>query len=178
MAARITQETLRVIANRRAQIQTLQLQVKASELLVLERLKDGVKVAPGLMTARVKEFSRRNVAWKEVVVREIGQDYADRVLNATKPEVYTSLVVELEVNNWLQNVQRLAPKAFAHGKVAGDGEFGLLSCFEPDGVRRLICFRDRSSRQRAVELWDKRRCIVGNECVDDHILINITNPKP
>ena len=96
MAARITQETLRMIAKRRAQIEELQFQVKASEQLVLERLKDGAKVAPGLLTARVKEFSRRNVAWKEVVVREIGQDYADRVLNATKPEVYTSLVVELK----------------------------------------------------------------------------------
>ncbi len=80
----------------RAQIETLQLQVKATELLVLEKLKDGVKVAPGLLTARVKEFSRRNVAWKEVVVREQGQEYAGRVLNATKPKVYTSLVVELK----------------------------------------------------------------------------------
>jgi hypothetical protein len=96
MAARITQETLRVIASKRSQIELLQLQIKASELLVLERLKDGVKIAPGLLTARVKTFERRNVAWKEVVVREQGQDYGDRVLNATKPDKYESLVVELK----------------------------------------------------------------------------------
>lgn len=96
MAARITQETLRKIAKRRAQIEELQFQVKASEQLVLERLKVGVKVAPGLLTARVKTWDRRNVAWKEVVVREQGQDYADRVLAATKPDKYESLVVELK----------------------------------------------------------------------------------
>jgi hypothetical protein len=82
------------------------------------------------------------------------------------------------MNNWLQNVQRIAPKAFSHGKVAGDGVYGLLSCPEPaDGVRRLICYRTTLEGQRSVESWDKRRCIVGNECVDDHILINITDPK-
>ena len=81
------------------------------------------------------------------------------------------------MNNWLQNVQRLAPKAFAHGKVAGDGPYGLLSCKELDGVRRLICYRTTLERQRSVESWDKRRCVVGNECVDDHILLNIQDPK-
>jgi hypothetical protein len=96
MAARITQETLRMIAKRRAQIEELQFQVKASEQLVLERLKIGAMVAPGLLTARVKTFERRNVAWKEVVVREQGQDYADRVLAATKPDKYESLIVELK----------------------------------------------------------------------------------
>jgi hypothetical protein len=96
MAARITQETLRMIARRCAQIETLQLQVKAAEALVLAKLKDGAKVAQGLLTARVKTFERRNVAWKEVVVREVGQDYADRVLNATKPDKYESVVIELK----------------------------------------------------------------------------------
>jgi hypothetical protein len=59
------------------------------------------------------------------------------------------------VNTWLQNVQRIASKAFANGKVVGDGPYGLLSCPEPaDGVRRLICYRTTSERQRSVESWE------------------------
>jgi hypothetical protein len=95
-ALRITQATLSAISNKRAQIDELQFQVKAAEALVLARLKDGAKVASGLLTARVKTWDRRNVAWKEVVVREQGQEYADRVLNATKPTTFESLVVELK----------------------------------------------------------------------------------
>jgi hypothetical protein len=33
------------------------------------------------------------VSWKSVVERELGEDYAKRVLAATKPDTYTHLVV-------------------------------------------------------------------------------------
>jgi hypothetical protein len=35
------------------------------------------------------------VAWKQVLVREKGEEFADRVFNATKPDKYESLVVEI-----------------------------------------------------------------------------------
>ena len=38
-------------------------------------------------------MERRSVAWKAVVERELGEDYARRVLAATKPETYVSLAV-------------------------------------------------------------------------------------
>jgi hypothetical protein len=47
------------------------------------------------VNARIKEWERRNVAWKQVLVREKAEEFADRVFNATKPDKYESLVVEI-----------------------------------------------------------------------------------
>jgi hypothetical protein len=94
-ARSITQENLQAVAEKRALIARLEAELKAVEATVLESLKAGASIAPGLLTARVKTYERRNVAWKEIVIREKGEDYADRVLNATRPDKYESLVVEI-----------------------------------------------------------------------------------
>lgn len=91
----ITQETLRIVAEKKAEIARLEAELKAAETTVLEALKAGAAVAAGLLTARLKTFEKRNVAWKCVVEREMGVDYAERVLAATRPSIYESLVVEL-----------------------------------------------------------------------------------
>ncbi len=91
---RITQATLAAILRRRKKISDLQADLEELEAALLSDLKEGFEVAPGILAARVKEWERRNVAWKEIVVREKGQEYADRVLAATRPETYTKLVVE------------------------------------------------------------------------------------
>jgi hypothetical protein len=94
-ARSITQENLQAVAEKRALITRLEAELKSAEAAVLESLKAGATVALGLLTARVKVFERRNVAWKEILVREKGEEYADRVLKATRPSSYESLVVEI-----------------------------------------------------------------------------------
>ena len=91
----ITQDALRFVAEKKAVIARLEEELKAAEATVLEALKAGAAVAAGLLTARLKTWERRNVAWKDIVIREQGKDYADRVLNATRPDKYESLVVEI-----------------------------------------------------------------------------------
>ena len=90
----ISQEALATIIRKQIQLEKLKEELRIAEEIVFERLKSGCKVKPGILTARVSTWTRRNVAWKEVVVREIGQDYADRVLAGTKPDEYEKLVVE------------------------------------------------------------------------------------
>jgi hypothetical protein len=95
VAKKITQSVLAQIAKKKALIEQLQEQVEISEATVLEQLKAGAPVVPGLLTARVKSWEQRSVAWKEVCVRELGKEYVDRVFNATKPSQYERLLVEL-----------------------------------------------------------------------------------
>lgn len=63
------------------------------------RLEAGADVQPGVHVASLKEGSRRNVAWKDVVVRlaeKLGYDsgaYCANVLVHTKPTRTVSLVV-------------------------------------------------------------------------------------
>jgi len=94
---RITQATLSAILRRRKKISDMQADLEELETALTSDLKAGYEVAPGILVARVKEWERRNVAWKQIVAREKGQEYADRVLAATKPEKYESLVVEAAV---------------------------------------------------------------------------------
>lgn len=94
MSKRISEGTLASILRRRKKIEDLQTELGKMEDALTDELKTGAAVAPGILTAYIKEWTRRNVSWKEVVVREKGQDYADRVLAATRPETYSKLVVE------------------------------------------------------------------------------------
>jgi len=50
-------------------------------------------VEDGLFRAFLKTTERRSVAWKSIVERELGEGYANRVLAATKPDKFTTLVV-------------------------------------------------------------------------------------
>ena len=69
-ARSITEANLQAVAEKRALITRLEAELKTAKAAVLESLKAGVTVAPGLLTARVKTYERRNVAWKEILVRE------------------------------------------------------------------------------------------------------------
>ncbi len=57
-------------------------------------LETGAPVEPGVLQAFLKVVERRSVPWKQVVERELGEAYATRVLAATKPETYVTLVVK------------------------------------------------------------------------------------
>ncbi len=93
--ARISQGTLAAIVKQRAKVEQEQEKLKAAEDKLTVALKLGAELQPGALTARVREWERRNVAWKQILVREKGEDYAQRVFNATRPDKYETLVVEL-----------------------------------------------------------------------------------
>jgi hypothetical protein len=93
--SRISQATLAAVIKQRIKVEQAQAKLNDAEGRLTAALKSGSEVQQGLFTARIKEFERRKVGWKAIVVREKGEDYAQRVLAATKPDKYESLEVEL-----------------------------------------------------------------------------------
>lgn len=91
--ARISQEELAHVLEIRRQREALDERLKEAETALRGALEAGVQVEPGIFHAHLKTVERRSVAWKAVVERELGQDYATRVLAATKPDTFTSLVI-------------------------------------------------------------------------------------
>ena len=90
----IEQDELCRILSMRQQIEAIEGKLKAAEADIRSALESGASIGPGVFRASLKTTERRNVAWKSVVERELGQDYAVRVLAATKPDTYTKLIVE------------------------------------------------------------------------------------
>lgn len=95
----ISQEELVLLLSLRAQLARIQAQVGAAEESLKKRLQGGARIQPGDHAAELKEHSRRNVAWKAVVMRLAlrlkmdGEAYCERVLAATKPTKSVSLEV-------------------------------------------------------------------------------------
>ena len=56
-------------------------------------LSHGVQIEPGTHTARLSCYERRNVSWKDVVIRSKGAEFADSILATTEPTNYTKLIV-------------------------------------------------------------------------------------
>jgi hypothetical protein len=92
--AKINQSMLSKVLLAKKRIAELEAEVKAGEDQILAALKDGATVQDGVLTAYIKTWERRSPSWKTVVERELGEQYAARVLAGTKPQTYTSLVVE------------------------------------------------------------------------------------
>ena len=90
----ILQGDLAYILELRRSISDLEAHLEAAESAVRNQLEAGVPVETGLFRAFLKSSERRNVSWKTVVERELGESYAKRVLASTKPDPITSLVVE------------------------------------------------------------------------------------
>lgn len=91
--AAITQGELARILELHRDIERLEVALKSAEQAVRGQLEAGAAVESGLFRAYLKTSERRSVAWKAVVERECGADYAARVLAATKPDTTTQLVV-------------------------------------------------------------------------------------
>jgi hypothetical protein len=89
----IAQDELCHILSMRQQIEAIETKLKEAETAVRCALESGVEVETGIFKASLKTAERRNVGWKSIVERELGEDYARRVLAATKPDTYTSLIV-------------------------------------------------------------------------------------
>ena len=75
-------------------------QFDAKEADLRARVDAGAETEAGVHVAKLKENFRRNVSWKDVVVRLAdrlnlgGEKYCDKVLASTKPSRTVSLVVE------------------------------------------------------------------------------------
>jgi hypothetical protein len=89
----ISQARLARIIELRREIETVKSYLEQAETEVQAGLEANLPVESGLLKAFLRITERRSVAWKNVVERELGEDYAKRVLAATKPEAYTNLVV-------------------------------------------------------------------------------------
>lgn len=89
----ITQDRLAEIITLRQQIEELEKQLGEAQTDVKFALESGAEVEPGLFRATLKVTERTSVSWKSVVERELGEDYAKRVLSSTKPDKYVHLVV-------------------------------------------------------------------------------------
>lgn len=92
---KITQKSLRSVVKLQAQLAALSEKLKSAEASVFDALKGGAEVQSGLLSAHIKTFERRNVAWKKIVEREKGEEFAARILAATHADKYENLVVEL-----------------------------------------------------------------------------------
>jgi hypothetical protein len=96
----ITQLELAALLSLRGRLRQLAEQVEVAEQSLRTRLEAGVIPERGDHTAEVKENFRRNVSWKDVVVRLAerlrmdGEAYCAKVLSSTKPSRTVSLVIE------------------------------------------------------------------------------------
>src|SRR5258708_29153876 len=96
----ITQLELTVLLSLRGRLSQLEEQVETAEQSIKARLETGASLEPGDHRAELKENFRRNVSWKDVVIRLAerlkldGEAYCAKVLSSTKPSRTVSLVVE------------------------------------------------------------------------------------
>jgi hypothetical protein len=96
----ITQLELTVLLSLRGRLSQIEEQVEAAEQSIKARLETGASLEPGDHRAELKENFRRNVSWKDVVVRLAerlkmdGEAYCAKVLSSTKPSRTVSLVIE------------------------------------------------------------------------------------
>jgi hypothetical protein len=96
----ITQLELTVLLSLRGRLHQLQEQVEAAERSIKTRLESGAELESGDHRAELKENFRRNVSWKDVVIRLAerlrmdGEAYCAKVLASTKPSRSVSLVIE------------------------------------------------------------------------------------
>jgi hypothetical protein len=91
---------LTVFLSLRGRLHQLEEQVKQAEQSIKARLEHGAALEGGHHRAQLKENFRRNVSWKDVVLRLAnrlrmdGETYCAKVLNSTKPTRIISVVIE------------------------------------------------------------------------------------
>jgi len=96
----ITQLELTALLSLRGRLSQIEEQVEAAEQSIKTRLETGASLEPGDHRTELKENFRRNVSWKDVVIRLAerlkmdGEAYCAKVLSSTKPSRTVSIVVE------------------------------------------------------------------------------------
>jgi len=89
----ICQSELGHVLELRRQREALDECIKEAETAIRSALEVGASVQEGAFSAYLKTVERRSVAWKSIVERELGEEYARRVLSATRPDTFTTLVI-------------------------------------------------------------------------------------
>ena len=89
----VTQFDLKRHVSLSNQIDALKQELSELEQTLLTSLSGGAEVEPGSHTAQLKTTQRRNVSWKNVVIRLKGSGYVSQVLSHTKPMTFLKLVV-------------------------------------------------------------------------------------
>ena len=89
----VTQFDLKRHVSLSNQIEILKREHSLLEQKLITSLSSGAEVEPGAHTAQLKTNQRRNVAWKDVVIRLKGSGYVSQVLSHTKPKTFLKLVV-------------------------------------------------------------------------------------
>jgi hypothetical protein len=96
----ITQSEVATLLSLRGRLHQLEEQVQQAEQSIKMRLETGAFLEPGDHRAELRENFRRNVSWKDIVIRLAerlrmdGEAYCAKVLASTKPSRSVSLVVE------------------------------------------------------------------------------------
>lgn len=91
--AQISQRAIAFLKAQREKIAKLSETLKEKEIEMLAALKSGAEVQNGKLKAEVKSWERRSPKWKAVVERELGEDYAARVLAGTPPDTFEKLEI-------------------------------------------------------------------------------------
>ncbi|HKV28309.1 MAG TPA: hypothetical protein VJN90_08590 [Candidatus Acidoferrales bacterium] len=94
-AQTVTQSTLANLQFCRSTIESLKAELAETEVEVLAALKSGAEIESGPLSASIRVSERRNVSWKHVCERELGAQYAARVLAATKPDKNERVEIEV-----------------------------------------------------------------------------------
>ncbi len=89
----VTQFDLKRHVSLSNQIDALKQELSELEQTLITSLARGAEVEPGSHTAQLKTTQRRNVSWKNVVIRLKGSGYVSQVLSHTKPKAYIKLAV-------------------------------------------------------------------------------------
>jgi len=91
---KITQKTLTHYATLVNQIESLNAKAKELKGDLIDSINRGVKVENGARIARVDRSERRNVSWKDVVIRLKSIGYTRQVLAGTESVTCFKLVVK------------------------------------------------------------------------------------
>jgi hypothetical protein len=95
----ITQLELQLFLSLQGRLAQLETEIEGVDKDFKARLQAGASIEPGAHVAELKEHFRRNVSWKDVVIRLAnrlklnGEAYCAKVLAATKPTRTVSLDV-------------------------------------------------------------------------------------
>lgn len=95
----VSQLELELLISLRNRLAQLKSELDVQETALLDRIQSGAAVESGIHIAQLKQSFRRNVGWKDVVIRLAdrlkldGEAYCARVLAATKPTRTVSLDV-------------------------------------------------------------------------------------
>ena len=85
--------------------------------------------------------------------------------------------MSVKIPYWIARAARQCPNAFRLGRIAGEGDYALLSCCDGES-RHVRLYLSAGDRNRAAYYWDKTgHCGLGEKCRFDHVLLKIEDDE-